>query len=538
MARLNTHPSATPQQTRSSTVDSLYRDPSVAPRNESNARSTYSVLSPSASMNSDKENDEPASRENTPRPAKRGLRGASARMPTPDTGSTTSGNGNKRRRTGQYQGGGVDVYHDGAEEEQDDGEEPEEDATPAAPEEDEEGDLRFYNPNQDPEKRRRLRATLRDHQRKVDGMSFLQMDVVESANNHIENRDEMVKPNNLLLDALKKQDSLFGKVRQTADAAIDSRFLVHASELAGKKLNSSLQGNAGVGIDLDQFVSKCIFFMKSGGHVAEDEEAPAVPVPEDEDDAGDDGLDWALLGRQAAFPCNRRPPTISFLLGPLSVEKRVRATQRRARSQRQPVGPATRPQEIKEGDMQQSENSNLSNLVKSINARLRSHIETVDEKVSEELSEIPEDEIGTEDVAAASRRYRAAVAPSEELAVSLLDFAINPHDFGQTVENLFYISFLVREGNAKIMKDEDGLPLLSKSISLSYRINTDPTTVPAKAHEISQTRESNIQKNQAVLSIDYTTWQMFIEAFDIKEPLIPHRENEEANIAPGGWYAG
>jgi hypothetical protein len=49
------------------------------------------------------------------------------------------------------------------------------------------------------------------------------------------------------------------------------------------------------------------------------------------------------------------------------------------------------------------------------------------------------------------------------LAVSLLDFAINPRDFGQTVENLFYISFLVREGNAKIIKDEEGLPLLSKS---------------------------------------------------------------------------
>jgi hypothetical protein len=275
----------------------------------------------------------------------------------------------------------------------------------------------------------------------------------------------MVGPNNLLLDALKKQDSIFGKVRQTSDAALDSRFLVNASELAGKKLNSSLQGNAGVGIDLDQFVSKCIFFMKSGGHVADDEDAPAVPVPvpEDEDDAGDDGLDWALLGRQACFPCNRRPPTISFLLGPLSVEKRARTAQRKARSQRQPVGPATRPQEIKEGDITQSENSNLSNLVKSINVRLRSHIEEVDEKVNEELSEIPEDEIQTEDIAAASRRYRAAVAPTEELAVSLLDFAINPLDFGQTVENLFYISFLVREGNAKIIKDEEGLPLLSKS---------------------------------------------------------------------------
>lgn len=63
-------------------------------------------------------------------------------------------------------------------------------------------------------------------------------------------------------------------------------------------------------------------------------------------------------------------------------------------------------------------------------------------------------------------------------------------------------------------------------------------TVPATAHEISEQRENNVQKNQAVLSIDYPTWQLFIEAFDIKEPLIPHREPEELNVAPGGWYAG
>lgn len=278
----------------------------------------------------------------------------------------------------------------------------------------------------------------------------------------------MIKQNGKLLNALVVQDSMFSKVRQTADAALDSRFLVNASELAGKKLNSSLQGNAGVGIDLDQFVSKCIFFMKSGGHVAEDEDAPAAPVPEDdEDEAGDDGLDWALLGRHAAFPCNTRPPTMGFLLGPLSVQKRVRTTQRKARSQRQPVGPATRPQEIREGDIQPSENGNLSNLVKGINRRLRSHIESAQEQVSAEM-EIDEDDERTEaEVMAAAapalRRHRAALAPSEEIAVSLFDFAINPHDFGQTVENLFYISFLVREGNAKITKDDDGLPLLSTS---------------------------------------------------------------------------
>ncbi len=62
--------------------------------------------------------------------------------------------------------------------------------------------------------------------------------------------------------------------------------------------------------------------------------------------------------------------------------------------------------------------------------------------------------------------------------------------------------------------------------------------VPAQAHDITEQREKNATKNQAIFSLDYSTWQMFIEAFNIKEPLIPHREPEEANVTPGGWYAG
>lgn len=203
--------------------------------------------------------------------------------------------------------------------------------------------------------------------------------------------------------------------------------------------------------------------MKSGGHVAGDADAPSLPVPEeDEDEAGDDGLNWALLGRHACFPSNKRPPTTSFLLGPLSVQKKARMTQRTQTNRKQPVGPAVRPQEVKSGDIQQNENSNLSKLVKGISTRLRSHIETVDDKITEELSQIEEEDLQPEDLVAASRRYRGAITPTQELAVNLLDFAINPHDFGQTVENLFYVSFLVREGAAKIIKDDEGLPLLSK----------------------------------------------------------------------------
>ncbi|KAF3037456.1 nuclear protein [Didymella heteroderae] len=508
MARLNTHHSPTPLQTRSSTVDSLYRDPSVAPRNANSARgTTYSVMSPSQS--SDKENVDSESREGTPQPAKRrGLGSASGRIPTPDTGSTVSSGSNKRRRTDDYDlNGASEVYEDEDEEENEEeqpGRPQRRRTTTAQPEEEEEdSQSKMYNPNQDPNKRREVRYQLRENHRQLE-----------------DNRGEYVKPNNKgLHELIIRNDSTFGKVRQTADATVDSRFLVAATEIANKKLQNSLHGSGGAGVDLDQFVSKCIYFIKSGGHRHGEEDAPALAVAEDEEDDTGDGLDWALFGRQACFPSNKRPSTASFLLGPLSVQKKIRTTQRRATQRRAPVGPATRPQEVKEGDITQSENSNLTHLVKGIKSKLETHIESAADAASEELEAIPEDERTDEDYSAAFARHRVAQTPDGEPAVHLFDFAINPENFGQTVENLFYISFLVREGNAEIVKDDDGLPLLA----------------PAAPRGVSEQRDQGAQKHQAVFSIDYPTWQMFIDAYGIREPLIPHREREE-DIGGARWY--
>ena len=285
--------------------------------------------------------------------------------------------------------------------------------------------------------------------------------------------------------------------------------------------------------------------MKSGGNRNE------IPVADDEEEEDDgDALDWGILGREACFPSNTRPPVSSFLLGPLSVQKRARATQRRARSQRQPVGPATRPQEVNEADMTQSENSNLSHLVKSIKTRLEEHIKHGTAGVDSELSEIADDDLDAEDQAAAFRRHRVAPTPQGEAAVGLLDFAINPLDFGQTVENLFYISFLVREGNAQLLKDDDGLPLLGTCFTLTPQplilplparfpetLTTHTRAVPAVPRSVSDQQAEGAHKHQAVFSIDYPTWQMLIRAYDIAVPLIPHRELVEDVVAPGGWYS-
>ena len=46
-------------------------------------------------------------------------------------------------------------------------------------------------------------------------------------------------------------------------------------------------------------------------------------------------------------------------------------------------------------------------------------------------------------------------------AVGYFNFVIHPHHFGHTVENMFHVSFLVKERKVKISLDEEsGLPLI------------------------------------------------------------------------------
>jgi len=50
-------------------------------------------------------------------------------------------------------------------------------------------------------------------------------------------------------------------------------------------------------------------------------------------------------------------------------------------------------------------------------------------------------------------------------------------------------------------------------------------------------RASRARKHQAVFSLDYGTWQDLIKAFDITEPMIPHRQDEQpVQVGSRGWY--
>jgi hypothetical protein len=150
-----------------------------------------------------------------------------------------------------------------------------------------------------------------------------------------ENRDEILKTNDgRLTETVREANDIFHGVKQTNDATLDSRLMVSVSDIAVRKANQLVLGDTSTGVDVDEFLSKCITYMRNGGPIEGNEDpAPARrrrnnnrqdSDDESEDDAVGEPLDWEMLGRHACVPYNSRPPVPSFLLGPLSVQKKQR----------------------------------------------------------------------------------------------------------------------------------------------------------------------------------------------------------------------
>lgn len=340
-----------------------------------------------------------------------------------------------------------------------------------------------YDPDQDIEERRRLRKGLRDLTKNIS-----------------ENRSEwLARGSTGLMDTLRRADKLADQVKQTSDATIDARLLVTTADLSLKKTIALTSGDAAQGVDLDKFLSKCKSFMTN-----------AIPGHDE-----GDMLNWAHLGRYAATQHIMRPPVPGFLLGPLSVEKRAKRVVVRKAALNKNSLQETRPEVLKSSDIEKSQNQNLTTLCTQI---LRRANKVMQDEMAAAEAEFMEDMTEDEKFAMLDRH-----GISENGGLALFKFVINPHCFGQTVENMFYVSFLIRDGKAGITVDDRGLPYLE--------LTPEEGTQKEPGYE-------QPSKHQAVLSLDMATWQELIEVFDIQEPMIMHREQEEySSVGKKGWYA-
>ncbi|KAI5303372.1 hypothetical protein KEM56_007619 [Ascosphaera pollenicola] len=363
----------------------------------------------------------------------------------------------------------------------------------------------IYDPDQSPEERRKVRQQYRN--------------LVAEMN---DSRAEYLKASSHQLDdAVEQANELFHNVKQTSDATVDSRFLVSAADLSLKRITQAVLGDATASIDVDEFVSKCISYMRNSPinndlPMSTQNRRPTHTQMDEDAEDDEDPLNWDWLGRRACFASNTRPPVTGFLLGPMSVRKRTRLfTQRRATQRIDPTQ-AVRPQELKQADLVKQETSNLTTMCTEILEVLKRVRDENLAKARVAMEELPEGASFEEQVAMG---YKYGISNDE--GVPLFKFCINPDSFGQTVENLFYVSFLVRDGMVGINIDDMELPTL---------FPTDPET-------LAEAKKNGIEKHEAIFEIDFKSWKELIDVFNIKESIIPHREEEEGDAMAATWYS-
>lgn len=95
------------------------------------------------------------------------------------------------------------------------------------------------------------------------------------------------------------------------------------------------------------------------------------------------------------------------------------------------------------------------------------------------------------------RHLRMAWKNSQKDSIDYYCFVLHPKNFGESIENMFYVSFLIKDGYVRLIVDEStGLPRLKK---LSRE----------EKEQISSADRSALDTTQFVTKIDYKMWKVY-----------------------------
>uniref|UniRef100_A0A8H7NKE7 Non-structural maintenance of chromosomes element 4 n=1 Tax=Bionectria ochroleuca TaxID=29856 RepID=A0A8H7NKE7_BIOOC len=370
----------------------------------------------------------------------------------------------------------------------------------------------YYDPDQPLEERRKVQRGLRGLLKNV-----------------IEKREEYLQGDSRgLKETIEKANSILKQVKRPGEAASDSRLLVSTTDLSYQRTLRLTHGTLAQGMNVDDFVSRCIVYMRQGRGI-EDDDAPELSSTqrqrrtatsqdpgEDDEDIGDEGdmMNWSHLGRFAVLPNIRRPALPGFLLGPLSVEKKARKITKRSAPLRPNDLRETRPEVLDVASLAKKEND-----LTAICGQILQQLVKTQSEVQQTVVDLIDDDMPDDQKVNIMHQHGLRSTGG----IDLLRFVVNPRSFGQTVENIFYVSFLIRDGRVSIEYDDNDLPSLAP---VMREVDEEPSL-----------RQGG-SKHQAILSMDMATWEDIVETLELAEPLIKHRaESTLDNPGAKGWYS-
>ncbi|PJF19278.1 hypothetical protein PSACC_00911 [Paramicrosporidium saccamoebae] len=218
--------------------------------------------------------------------------------------------------------------------------------------------------------------------------------------------DLMQPESTRLQDMLLDANRLMNRVRTTADASLDSRFVAMSADIGAEKINKLAAGSMDYSVSDFSTLVKMVLTRPTGTNV----------VGLDDNDNGE-SYDWASIGEIAERHW-QGVTAPDFFLGPITVEPKEKRPRAKSVREQKTVEAVVQPTVLGAADAGSAGGSETAEKVRLV--------------------------------------YRALEAlPSP---VPFYKFIIHPTSFSRTVENLFYLSFLANDNRVRLeSSDRDGL---------------------------------------------------------------------------------
>ncbi|KAF0886145.1 EID3 inhibitor, partial [Crocuta crocuta] len=279
-----------------------------------------------------------------------------------------------------------------------------------------------------------------------------------------QNREDFVNTASVsdsLTEALEEANMLFDGVSRTREAALDAQFLVLASDLGKEKAKQ-------LNCDMSFFnqVAFCDFlFIFVGLNWVEVDER-------DEFSACDDNIAlsfWETVQKEATSWI-LRAETFHFIFGSFGCK---------------PSAPKPRLEHQKKTHKME-ENGAMPQKLRKLD--LSNNQEATEKEVERILGLL-----------------QTYFQKYPDTPVSYFEFVIDPNSFSRTVENIFYVSFIIRDGFARIRLDQDRLPIL------------EPTNI----NQVGEGNDPSFPgRKQGVISLSLQDWKNIVATFEISEAMI------------------
>eukprot|EP00727_Mastigamoeba_balamuthi_P004386 m51a1_g13946 hypothetical protein (982) ;mRNA; r:899498-903608 len=255
-----------------------------------------------------------------------------------------------------------------------------------------------------------------------------------------------------LVSVLTEAQDLFARVQNPREAALDSEFLSQVSALGAEQIHKLQTGLRCY--DIAEFVLR----LRQRLGVPDDDAAVVA------DGGAQAAGDWAAFGRSAlARGVWKTTPTTDVMLGPVELPDAQEAEEARKKAQNEEEGQKEQRKERRKTQRDQH----------------------ADKVRPDEV-----DSVGGEQQRQTAERIRVVhQALREKGSLEYWRLVVNPKSFGQTIENIFYTSFLVKDGHATL-KNNGGVLFVEIS---------DPPTQEDMQSGIAASK-------QCVMSIDYPTF--------------------------------